>query len=243
MIKALIFDLDGTLIQTEVLKATSYAQAIQHLTQNTIQEKQVLDIFGKYVGLSREKVVEGLYEEFSPELEYHLNSKDSTNVKEQIIKKRLSIYDEILKDEVLLSRHFCPFTLKLLHTAYSEKLKIVLATMSHLPQAKRMTTILGITDKLDLILTRDDVDKGKPNPEIYLKAKNTLHLDSDECLVIEDSVNGIKAGIAAGMQVFAVTNNVTRSSVHSYNLLEDTYIVDTLEDLSSRVFAFINAKS
>lgn len=243
MIKALIFDLDGTLIQTEVLKATSYAQAIQHLTQNTIQEKQVLDIFGKYVGLSRDKVVEGLYEEFSSELEYHLDSQDSTNVKGRIINKRLSIYDEILKDEILLSRHFCPFTLELLHQAHSKKFHIVLATMSHLPQAKRMVTILGITDKLDLILTRDDVDKGKPDPEIYLKAKNKLQLDSDECLVIEDSVNGIKAGIAAGMPVFAVTNDVTRSSVHSCNLLEDTYIVDTLEDLSSRVFGFINAKS
>lgn len=242
MIKALIFDLDGTLIQTEVLKATSYAQAIQHLTHNTIQEKQVLDIFGKYVGLSRDKVVEGLFGEFSSELQYHLDSQDSAHVKERIINKRLFIYDEILKDEVLLSRHFCPFTLELLHRAHLEKFHIVLATMSHLPQAKRMATILGITDKLDLILTRDDVDKGKPDPEIYLKAKNVLKLDSKECLVIEDSVNGIKAGLNAGMQVFAVTNDITRISVHSCNLLDNAYIVDTLEDLSSRVFGFIKAQ-
>lgn len=243
MIKALIFDLDGTLIQTEVLKATSYAQAIQQLTDHAVLEQQVLDVFGKFVGLSREKVVEGLYREFLSELELHLGSQDSDHIKERIINKRLSIYDKILKDEVLLSKHFCPFTLKLLHKAHSEKLQIVLATMSHLPQTTRMTTILGIADKLDLILTRDDVDKGKPDPEIYLKAKNALQLGSDECLVIEDSVNGIKAGLSAGMQVFAVTNDVTRRSVHSGNLLDDAYIVDTLEDLSSKVFTFINAKS
>ncbi|WP_282159717.1 HAD family hydrolase [Ulvibacterium marinum] len=243
MIKALIFDLDGTLIQTEVLKATSYAQAIQQLTDHAVGEQQVLDVFGKFVGLSREKVVEGLYREFQSELELHLGSQDSDHIKEHIINRRLSIYDKILKDEVLLSKHFCPFTLKLLHKAHSEKLQIVLATMSHLPQTTRMTTILGIADKLDLILTRDDVDKGKPDPEIYLKAKNALQLGSDECLVIEDSVNGIKAGLSAGMQVFAVTNNVTRHSVHSCNLLDDAYIVDTLEDLSSRVFGFIQAET
>ena len=243
MIKALIFDLDGTLIQTEVLKATSYAQAIQQLTDHNVLEQQVMDVFGKFVGLSREKVVDGLYGEFSSELKLHLGSQDSVNVKEEIINKRLSIYDEILQDAVLLSRHFCPFTLELLHKAHSEKLQIVLATMSHLPQATRMTAILGIADKLNLILTRDDVIKGKPDPEIYLKAKNLLQLDSDECLVIEDSVNGIKAGLKAGMQVFAVTNDVTRRSVHACKLLDDAYIVDTLEDLSSRVFGFIKAKS
>ncbi|WP_299532755.1 HAD family phosphatase [Ulvibacterium sp.] len=243
MIKALIFDLDGTLIQTEVLKATSYAQAIQQLTEQAVGEKQVMDVFGKFVGLSREKVVEGLYGEFQSELEQYLGTQDSDTIKERIINKRLFIYDEILQDAVLLSEHFCPFTLALLHKAHTEKFKIVLATMSHLPQAKRMTAILGIADKLDLTLTRDDVAKGKPNPEIYLKAKNVLQLNSDECLVIEDSVNGIKAGLKAGMQVFAVTNDVTRSSVHSCNLLEEAYIVDTLEELSARVFGFIKAKS
>lgn len=242
MIKALIFDLDGTLIQTEVLKATSYAQAIHQLTKHTVRESQVLEVFGKFVGLSRDKVLEGLYGEFPSELEYHLDSKDSDHIKERIINKRLSIYDNILKDTTLLSKHFCPFTLQLLHRAHSEKLKCVLATMSHLPQAKRVVTLMGITDKLDLILTRDDVEKGKPDPEIYLKAKNTLRLNSDECLVIEDSVNGIKAGLNAGMQVFAVTNDVTRLSVHSSNLLDDAYIVDTLEDLVTRVFGFIEAK-
>jgi len=239
MIKAIIFDLDGTLIQTEVLKATSYAQAIQHLTQNSIQEKQVLDIFGKYVGLSRDKVVAGLFGEFSSELQYHLNTKNVHVVQEHIITKRLAIYNDILQDTQLLSKHFCRFTLALLERAHSEKLHTVLATMSHQEQAQKMAAIMGITDQLDLIFTRDDVEHGKPDPEIYLKAKDALKLEAKECLVIEDSVNGIKAGLNAGMHVFAVTNNVTRQSVHSCRLLEAAYIVDQLEDLTSRVFAFI----
>ena len=54
MIKAVIFDLDGTLIQTEVLKAQSYALAISQLANYEITEQTVLDCFNEYVGLSRQ---------------------------------------------------------------------------------------------------------------------------------------------------------------------------------------------
>jgi beta-phosphoglucomutase-like phosphatase (HAD superfamily) len=69
MIKAIIFDLDGTLIQTEVLKATSYARAINFLTKCKVSKDRVLDIFGRFVGLSRQEVVGGLAKHFKFELE------------------------------------------------------------------------------------------------------------------------------------------------------------------------------
>lgn len=239
MIKAIIFDLDGTLIQTEVLKASSYAQAIYHLTQKGISEEQVLDIFGKFVGLSRKEVVRGLVEHFEAELENKLKTSNIRLIQDQLIEKRLEIYSNILNDTKLLAKHFCSFTLGLLHKVYSDKFLVVLATMSHFAEAKRITSIMGIYEKFDLILTRDDVSVGKPNAEIYEKARTDLGLKSEECLVIEDSVNGIKAGLNAGMHVFAVTNSVTRESVHACNLLGSEYVVDNLEDLISRVYSFI----
>lgn len=241
MIKAVIFDMDGTLIQTEVLKAHSYAKAIHQLSSKSVSEQQVMDVFSKYVGLSRTEVVSGLYQEFNTMLEEKLEIENAEEIKDHIITKRLAIYREMLEDTRLLSGHFCPYSLGLFHKVHEEGLKVVLATMSHLPEASRIAKIMGIYEKFDLVLTRDDVNDGKPNPEIYLLAKEQLQLDSEECLVIEDSVNGIKAGLNAGMHVFAVTNDVTRQSVHECKLLEDEFIVDELTGLIDKVYRFMGS--
>ncbi|MEM9078338.1 MAG: HAD family phosphatase [Bacteroidota bacterium] len=243
MIKAVIFDLDGTLIQTEVLKATSYATAINQLTQNAVKKEQVLDVFFQFVGLSRQEVVSGLAEKFKAELKDYLDSSDTEFIEEKLIETRLKIYREILDDTELLSNHFCSFTLGLFHRLFQEKYTLVLATMSHLPEAKKVTEAMGIFEKFDLILTRDDVENGKPQPDIYNKAKTILGLASEEFLVIEDSANGIKAAQNAHMSVFAVTNDITRKSVHDCNLLELKFIVDELAELETRVFAFIESLS
>ena len=241
MIKALIFDLDGTLIQTEVLKASSYAKAIAQLTNNNIREEEVLDVFQKYVGLSRPEVVAGLREEFSGILSQELETGEEAQIDEAIISTRLTIYRQMLDDEQLLSNFFCSYTLGLLKKVHQDGFKVVLATMSHRAEATKVIDILGITDLLDLILTRDDVENGKPDPEIYLKAKELLGFETEECLVIEDSVNGIRAGQNAGMTVFAVTNSVTRKSVHDCQLLEDEFIVDDLGGLVDRVYNYIDS--
>ena len=90
MIKALIFDLDGTLIQTEVLKASSYAQAISQLSNDKIREQEVLDIFQKYVGLSRPEVVAGLRGEFNEMLK--------TRIGDGRITSKLRRKDNIMPD-------------------------------------------------------------------------------------------------------------------------------------------------
>ena len=239
MIRALIFDLDGTLIQTEVLKAQSYAKAVNLLTAGDVSKQEVLHVFSKYVGLSRTEVLAGLYGEFRDALESGLGMESDTEIQQKLIDQRLSLYREMINDAELLSGHFCPYSLGLFHKVHAEGLKVVLATMSHLPEAQRIATIMGIFDKFDLVLTRDDVNDGKPDPEIYLLAAKKLGLRPDECLVIEDSVNGIKAAQNAKMHVFAVTNDVTRQSVHECRLLDPELIVDDLGELVERVERFI----
>ena len=239
MIKAIIFDLDGTLIQTEVLKAHSYALAISELTEGEISKNAVLDMFNDLVGLSRQEVVEGLSNHFKGSLQKHLSTAKMQLIKEQLIEKRLQIYRNILEDTELLSNHFCTYTLGVFNRLHKDGFTLVLATMSHLPEAKKVTETMGIYDKFDLVLTRDDVENGKPEPDIYLKAKSILGLASDDLLVIEDSVNGIRAAQKAGITVYAVTNSITRKSVHDCDLLEPDFIVDDLTNLESKVYAFI----
>ena len=242
MIKAILFDLDGTLIQTEVLKARSYAEAIHMLTKQSVHKQKVLDCFYKYVGLSRMEVVAGLVKEFEPELKRHFNGNGIEAMQEWMLSKRLERYSAILEDEKLLSEHFCPYNLGLLHKLHLDNFTIVVATMSHLAEADKILDFMGIRKKLSGLLTRDDVEKGKPDPEIYLKALEILQLTAKECLVIEDSVNGIKAALKAGIKVFAVTNNITLSSVHESKTISKKYIIDNPENLRERVYRFITEK-
>ena len=240
MIKALVFDLDGTLIQTEVLKARSYAQAVQQLTSGDVSEEEVMLFFDRLVGLPREEVLNGLVQGFYEALFRHHPSHSSQELSKMLIDSRLDIYHHILKDAELLSNHFCPFTMALFRKAKSEGFLTALATMSHQKEALQVLEVMGIREDFDLILTRDEVEKGKPDPEIYLKAANDLGIRPDECLVMEDSVNGIRAALAAGMPVFALTNSVTYKSVHQSNLLDSKYIVDDLTETQERIFNFIN---
>lgn len=243
MIKAIIFDLDGTLIQTEELKAKSYALAAHLLTKKMVSEDDVLNVFGDLVGLSREKVLDGLAKEFLIEFKSALETDDLAEIKKKLIDKRLTIYHEILEDVDMLSEHFCEDTLGLFRILEKNKIcKIVLATMSHLSEAKKVTSVIGIYEKFDLILTKDDVKMGKPNPEIYLKVLEKLQLEAEECLVLEDSLNGIKAAQAAGIPVFALTNYITRKSVHESNLVSPEFLVDDLNELGNRVYTFISSE-
>jgi HAD superfamily hydrolase (TIGR01509 family) len=197
--------------------------------------------YSQYVGISRHEVIDGLFNKFATELFLHHPGLSQVVVKERIINTRLAMYSKMLRKKDMIAQYFCPYTLELLRNVHMQKFKIVLATMSHFQEANGIIKMLGIGDSLDLILTREDVKQGKPDPEIYLKAKDLLGIRAEECLVIEDSVNGIIAGINACMIVFAVTNEITRKSVHSLDLEGRAFLVDDLQELNNRVFNFINS--
>jgi HAD superfamily hydrolase (TIGR01509 family) len=69
----------------------------------------------------------------------------------------------------------------------------------------------GIRDLLDVVVARDDVCKVKPDPELFLLAASRLRVAPAGCLVFEDSPNGMRAALAAGMRCVAVPNALTRT--------------------------------
>jgi len=62
----------------------------------------------------------------------------------------------------------------------------------------------GLTPFFDVIVTGDEIERGKPHPDIYLRAADKLGVAVNECLVVEDALSGIAAGNAAGMRVAAI---------------------------------------
>lgn len=106
MIRAMIFDLDGTLVQTERLKAISYARAAIQLRPNDITEAEVIEGFKEVVGLSRREVAVGLMERFGLEAAAHARmEKFGVDTPWQaFVQIRLAIYEEMLnfhKHEVM----------------------------------------------------------------------------------------------------------------------------------------------
>jgi HAD superfamily hydrolase (TIGR01509 family) len=69
----------------------------------------------------------------------------------------------------------------------------------------------GIRDRLDVVVARDDVRNVKPDPELFLLAASRLGVAPGACVVFEDSPNGMRAALAAGMRCVAVPNALTRS--------------------------------
>jgi len=91
---------------------------------------------------------------------------------------------------------------------------------------QRVLDILNLTDTFDFVASRDDVENGKPDPEIYIQVADELDVPPEECLVIEDSPTGVKAALAAGMDVVAVSTPFTHRCLHEEALLPPGHIVD-----------------
>jgi beta-phosphoglucomutase len=236
MIRAFVFDLDGTLVETERLKALSYARAATELRPG-LNEGEVVAAFDDFVGLSRQEVAVGLMRRFGLE-EAALARAEEFGVKnpwQAFVHIRLGIYESLLSDSELVFAQRYPHNLALLEDVRRQGYPTALATQSHRKEALRVLEILGITDEFDLIVTREDVDHGKPDPEMHLLAARELGVEPEECLAIEDSPAGVRAALAAGAQTIAVTTDLTRQKFRGTRILDRSHVVDDPRDLPALV--------
>jgi beta-phosphoglucomutase-like phosphatase (HAD superfamily) len=233
MIEAMIFDLDGTLVQTERLKAVSYARAAVELCPHAISEAQVIEAFKDVVGLSRREVALELMKRFDLEkrARERMNEFGVATPWQAYVQIRLRIYEKMLADPEIIRSHQWPHNVNLLHQAVAWGCKTGLATMSYCPQVTRILQILNLTDAFDFVASRDDVHHGKPNPEIYRLVALELEVLPQRCLVIEDSPSGVQAALVAGMHVVAVSTPFTGEGLRHVDSLRWRWIVDDPVDV------------
>ncbi len=228
MLKAIIFDLDGTLVKTEALKAISYARAAMQLCPFEISERDVIDAFKDVVGLPRQEVASALMDQFNltNAASKKMDEYGVTNPWQAYVQIRLGIYEEMLSDPNIIRENKWDHTMDLLHASRENGCKLGLATMSYCSQVTRILDILELSQEFDFVASRDDVRNGKPDPEIYLLVANQLDVLPKDCLVIEDSPAGVEAALNAKMWVVAVSTPFTRELLHASGLLPSSHIVD-----------------
>lgn len=233
MIRAMIFDLDGTLVETEQLKALSYARAVAELRPGAFTEHDVVEAFKDVVGRSRDEVAVALTARFALHSAAEARAREfgAAAAWQVLARLRLRYYEAILADPEVLRTSQWPHNVALLHAARRGGCKTGLASMSYRDQVRRVLKVLALEDAFDFIAARDDVEHGKPDPEIYLLVAGRLDVPPEECLVIEDSPVGVQAAVAAGMPVIAVTTPFTRGQFAAWDVLDRRWVVDDPERL------------
>ena len=154
MIKAIVFDLDGTLVQSEKLKAQSYAIAVQRLRSLPEPEVRAVEAYREIVGAARDAATRHIVER--PDLEEELRplmpEHDTTEPWQVLTNMRTSIYDSIVADPQDIRDNQWPHTVGLLRVARETYCRTALATMSFREEALLVQKALELESALDLVL-------------------------------------------------------------------------------------------
>lgn len=184
MIQAVIFDCDGVLVDSEII-AVEVERAL--LAEHGLHY-EVPDFIARFMGMSDKAFYAALGEDSIAQLNRALPADFQARVnagKRAISEKSLSVIAGI---EQAIEALRCP---------------MAVASSSQTHQLDYKLRRTGLWDRFaPHIYSADDVIHAKPAPDLFLHAAKALRIASCDCLVIEDSVNGVKAGLAAGMRVW-----------------------------------------
>ena len=182
--RAVIFDLDGLLADSEPW-------------WNQIDAKLLAEYGVTYRGEYHRNVLGVSYR---LAIEFYKNAFHISAPVEELMRRRGEIATEFFANRVGLF----PSAKATLERLREMKICLALATSSVSASARPFLERTGIRHFFDVIVTGDEIERGKPHPDIYMLAAEKLEMGSDSCLVIEDALAGIAAAKAANMRVAAI---------------------------------------
>lgn len=185
-VQAIIFDMDGTIFDTERLLMRSWQEAVNRGTVPS----GVLDEIPKWRGFTRDEVAKKLRELYGADFP-----------SEQLSQQRREIIRELLDREGVPLKSGVP---QVFDELQELGIPMALATATSAPSVNDYMRRTGYGKYFRCRITGDRVPKGKPAPDIFLLAAQELGITPENCVVIEDSPNGVRAGVAAGMRTIMI---------------------------------------
>ena len=185
MLKAVIFDVDGTLLDTERIYMRAWKDAAAELGY---------EITDELLRKTRAINVKDAARIFETEIGNGFSYEKTRTI-------RVRIAEEIIKRESPILK---PGVTELLTFLKEKGIRLSVASSTHLKGIKEHLSESGILEPFEVVVGGDMVTRGKPNPDIFLKAAELLGLAPEECIVVEDSPAGIRAAFSAGMKAVLV---------------------------------------
>lgn len=182
--------MDGLMIDSERL----YFEAEENMA-NKFGVKLREETLWKMMGT---KPIEGLAI-FVKDLGLPISAREALDMRNKVMRKKLQTELEAM-----------PGLFHILNTFFN-RLKLAVCTGAQEEFLDIVVDLLNIREKFDVLQSSDGIEKGKPDPEIYLKTCEKLTLSPQECFVLEDSANGVTAGKKAGCRVIAIPSEYTQS--------------------------------
>ncbi len=220
MIRGIIFDFDGLILDTESTVYQSWRELYQHFGQELPFEE-----WGQIIGTSPA-------EHFDPlaRLEARLGRElDREMVRSRRLQREL---------ELVVQQPILPGVVDYLTDAKRMGLKLAVASSSDMKWVGGHLERLALMSYFDVVHTSDDVTRTKPAPDLFLLALQSLHLNADEAFVLEDSTNGITAARQASIFCVAVPNALTRQLPLDHANLRLNSLADiSIENLLQRINA------
>jgi HAD superfamily hydrolase (TIGR01509 family) len=208
MIRALIFDFDGLILETEEPTYQSWVDVYQS--------------FGFSLPFSTWKENVGTTQgDFDPQLELERQVEHPLDW-EVVESQRRMIENSLIEEQSVL-----PGVVEYLNDARTLGLKVGLASNSPSDWVIRHLTRLGLLDRFDYLSTSDHVRHIKPDPELYLLALHALNVKADEAIALEDSLLGVRAARQAGIFCVAVPNHL----ISDLTFNEANFQISSLADI------------
>ncbi len=185
MVKAVVFDMDGVLFDTEKLTAESWEKAGEALHCSSI-----MSVISEFLGLNSVYQKKRFHEIFGEDFPY-----------EEFINYGRKYSENYIKEHGIPIK---PGLFELLDYLKANGYHIAAASSTRHATVLRHFKEAGITEYFDTIIGGDMVEKSKPDPDIYLHAAASLGFAPQDCLALEDSPNGLTAAYRAGMKTVMV---------------------------------------
>ncbi len=189
MIRAIVFDFDGLILDTEEPVYRSWLEVYEAHGETLPFERWV-------------QTVGSTTAEFHPQR--HLEERLGRPLSQEVLEGRIG-----RRTEMILAQQVLPGILQHIDEAKSLGLKLGVASSSTREWVSGHLERLGILGRFDCVRCRDDVNNAKPAPDLYIAVLDCLGVSPSQALAIEDSPNGMVAAKQAGMLCVAIPNSIT----------------------------------